>query len=418
MTQHQIIRKEPGVYLGWPTIAAAPDGAIHVAYCGSRDAHVCPFGRVYVISSRDGGASWEKPVAVADTPLDDRDAGLCVCPDGTLVAGLWTSHYANYRPIFERFYLRHQVNPTKAEARWMFWQDTISGVTPEVLDRWAPSYVTPDHEDHSKRWLGFWTVRSRDGGKTWDEPSPAPAYCPHGPIAQHNGDLLLVGMKAITRLDGDKNIRVAKSRDQGRSWEVLSHQTSFPPYTGRLADGQCRAAEPHVAVCPSGRLVAMTRYEETRDPENPYRSNLWQFESDDGGYTWTEPHPTPIIGKPPHLTTLRSGELLVTYGYRYAPFGQRACLSKDEGESWDYANELILRDDGLSGDLGYASSAEAHDGSLYSAYYQVDQAGEQPSIWVTHSGPDFRSSLIDRQHRSDQSHAPEEADQFTVGSKI
>ena len=47
------------------------------------------------------------------------------------------------------------------------------------------------------------------------------------------------------------------------------------------------------------------------------------------------PRPTPMWGCPPHLLALGDGRLLCTYGYRRAPFGVRACLSHDGGETWE-----------------------------------------------------------------------------------
>ena len=71
-----------------------------------------------------------------------------------------------------------------------------------------------------------------------------------------------------------------------------------------------------------------------------------QTESADGGRTWTETHSTPILGYPPYLLLLASGAILVSYGRRVSPMGQRACLSHDGGVTWDVENEIVLRDDG------------------------------------------------------------------------
>ena len=110
---------------------------------------------------------------------------------------------------------------------------------------------------------------------------------------------------------------------------------------------------------------------------------LWQFTSGDGGNAWTEPRPTAIVGKPPHLIRLQDGRILVSYGYRRAPYGERACISADEGESWNYANEIILCDDAPSSDLGYPSSAQLDDGTIVTVYYQQERAGEKPCLMAT-----------------------------------
>ncbi len=80
-------------------------------------------------------------------------------------------------------------------------------------------------------------------------------------------------------------------------------------------------------------------------------------------------------GNPPTLTKLLDGRLCMTYGYRAQPFGIRARLSSDEGLTWD--QEIILRDDGGSHDLGYPRTMQRPDGTLVTVYYFSDRlAGE------------------------------------------
>ena len=90
------------------------------------------------------------------------------------------------------------------------------------------------------------------------------------------------------------------------------------------------------------------------------------------------------MGKPPHLLRLADGRLLVTYGYRHEPYGERACLSHDGGRTWDYAHELILRDDAPTGDLGYPATTQLDDGTLLTVYYQQERAGEMTCLMTTH----------------------------------
>ena len=81
----------------------------------------------------------------------------------------------------------------------------------------------------------------------------------------------------------------------------------------------------------------------------------------------------PFWGFPPHLLTLSDGRLLCTYGYRRAPFGERACIS-DDGVTWDRRREIVLRDDADSGDLGYPATIEVDSGELITVYYQSPHA--------------------------------------------
>jgi hypothetical protein len=69
----------------------------------------------------------------------------------------------------------------------------------------------------------------------------------------------------------------------------------------------------------------------------------------------------------------------MSYGYRRPPYGVRACLSKDNGKTWDLENEIVLRMDGgtregearkvIDWDLGYPVSLELADGRIFTVYY-------------------------------------------------
>ena len=82
---------------------------------------------------------------------------------------------------------------------------------------------------------------------------------------------------------------------------------------------------------------------------------------------------------PQHLLRLRDGRLLMSYGYRRQPWGVRACLSSDNGKTWDMDNEIVIRMDGgtpdaqptkvISKDLGYPVSVQLADGRVFTVYY-------------------------------------------------
>ncbi|MBI4769933.1 MAG: exo-alpha-sialidase, partial [Chloroflexi bacterium] len=78
------------------------------------------------------------------------------------------------------------------------------------------------------------------------------------------------------------------------------------------------------------------------------------------------------------------GRILIIYGRRKEPFGIRAAVSENEGQSW--GEEIIIRDDladsnrGLN--LGYPSVIEYALGKLFTAYYAEDADG-LACIWGT-----------------------------------
>ena len=86
-------------------------------------------------------------------------------------------------------------------------------------------------------------------------------------------------------------------------------------------------------------------------------------------------------GSPPHLLRHSSGAILATYGYRLAPFGERAIVSCSDGAIWDVG--LVLRDDGPDTDLGYPSSVELSDGAIFTVTYQKRARGELCSLLGT-----------------------------------
>ena len=103
-----------------------------------------------------------------------------------------------------------------------------------------------------------------------------------------------------------------------------------------------------------------------------FRRRHWieAYRSDDGGRWWTFkniPVPDTGRGNPPSLVKLKDGRLAITYGFRDEPYGIRAKLSSDNGETW--SDEIVLRDDGGNWDLGYPRTAQRADGKMVTVYY-------------------------------------------------
>jgi hypothetical protein len=371
---HRVICKQPRRYIGWPTIARTPDDVLYVVFSGDRDAHICPFGKTLLMQSVDGGESWSAPEVLNHTPLDDRDAGICACRDGTLVVSWFTAHSDQG--------VREPGYPQRLRERWA---RHLASLDEEQIARWSHvNFGIP---------RGHWLRRSPASGlsspdrqvlgRDWDTPLRAPGTAPHGPIELSDGRLLFVGNNGHDRLALTTVIVAAFSEDRGKTWRVAARIPMFTSYRGHEPHGLAYLGEPHVAEVAPGRLVAMARHEERPYREGRTTGVLWQFSSEDGGATWSDPRPTEILGKPPHLLVLQDGRLLVTYGYRHPPFGQRACFSLDGGTTWDYEHEIVLRDDAPNADLGYPATVELADGTLATVYYQIDRPGELTSLWLT-----------------------------------
>lgn len=360
---HKVVCKEPGNYLGWPTVAQTPSGELLVVFSGGREEHVCPYGKTELVRSTDGGETWSKPVTINDTPLDDRDAGIVAMKSGAVVMSWFTS-------------------PWEEGDRTGYW----SRYSSDQIEAWKrhADNVRPEAD---RQGLGHraWTRRSTDGGQTWEPPVDSLASSPHGPVELSDGRLLFLGnaRPAGQKLSESSTIIAVESTDEGQSWSEIG--TVMPiPTEGASYD------EPHVMEMEDGTLICLARYE----PPDPAAEDYYmrQSESTDGGRTWTQPHPANMWGYPPHLIRLSNGDGLATYGHRRPPYGQRACVYQNtrgnllgggSSGNWDIANAVVLRDDAENDDLGYPATVELSPGEMLTVYYQIDRPGEKPSIMAT-----------------------------------
>ena len=300
-TDHVVIGKEAGRHFAFPGVARLEDGSL-TAVAREGTAHVDPSGSIALWRSTDGGRTWGDRKTIRDDPdIDERDPGICQHSDGALVVSMATDG-------------------------------------PKVM-------------------------RSEDGGETWDEPTPAPVFSPHGPREMADGKLYWCGI--VTRM-GISHVRIATSGDLGRTWEIdATVAMSLPyhqPWVRNFWD------EPWALPLGAGRWLALHRVD--------WDGYLYQNESPDDGKTVTDPKRTGMWGCPPFVMKLWDGRLLALYGYRREPFGIRGCISRDEGATWDVDEEIIIRDDGGHGDLGYPTGIEIEPGLVLVVYYHNDGGAE------------------------------------------
>jgi sialidase-1 len=333
----KVVSHTPEYYLGWPTVIGRKDGELVLTYSGGRDYHVCPFGRVETMVSKDGGQSWSWPRIVLDSATDDRDAGLLETAKGTLLLSTFTS----------LAYQEHLGNPERLLKK------QFGDKLDEHLARWKSAEVATTDEQR-KSDVGMWFLRSTDGGKTWSERLPAPCNSPHGPTQLHDGRLLYVGKELWTE---EKKAGVWESRDDGLTW---NHVTYLPV---RPDENTLDYHELHAVEADDGTIIA-----HIRNHKGKIRETL-QTESKDGGKTWSMPHEIGVSGFPSHLLKLKDGTLLMTYSFRKPPFGIRGKISRDHGATW--SEEFRLTEDGATWDLGYPSTAQLADGSLVTVWYEV-----------------------------------------------
>jgi hypothetical protein len=86
------------------------------------------------------------------------------------------------------------------------------------------------------------------------------------------------------------------------------------------------------------------------------------------------------------MVRLEDGRLCVAYGYRSKPHSIRAKLSNDQGNTW--GEEIILREDGRTWDIGYTRTVQRKDGKLVTVYYYTTAENPQQHIAGTIWDPD------------------------------
>ena len=303
----------------FPVLQKLADGTLAAIVRGG-DLHVGERGWVGITTSADGGESWSRVQRIASDGPDNRNPAFCQTSAGTLV-------------------LTYKKLGPYVNGEWQ--RNASQGQVP------FPIHIR----------------RSNDGGRTWGEEETVfpinelTEGSPFGKIIELPDETLLMNLYGrTTEASGEYRAWVVRSRDDGQTW----------------GDSSCIAVgfgETALLYLPSGKLLAMMRRETP-----PY--NVWQTESWDGGYTWSEPKP--ITGDQEHpadLIRLTRGRLLLTFGHRQPPYGVRALVSHDDGETWEFDQKIILVSESTSRDCGYPSSIQRDDGKIFTAYYAYESQG-------------------------------------------
>ena len=359
----RVIASEPGRQCAWPSVAKAADGSIVVVFSGDREAHICPWGKVQMVRSKDGGETWTQPRTIGKTKLDDRDPGIVMLPDGRLFV-TWFNSVA-YRTHFDLDTTNYP--PGSAKAKWQEFDRSMS-------------------EAEKRENCGFYGIWSADNGETWTPPEKLVSLrsqTPHGPIVLKNGALLQFGRRFddnLKRMFTPKywehtTITVERSADGGHLWKTLCDGISDS--TGENDRHKHWFHEPHVAELPNGELYALIRADYAKDVL------MRQTRSTDGGRTWEPITETELSGFPPHLLVLKDERLLAVYGRRTKErggFGEYASVSSDGGRTWDFEVKLS---GATNNDLGYPASVEVSPNVVLTVYYQQPPTGGKPCIMAT-----------------------------------
>ena len=342
-------------YNAWPTVLRLSDGTLLAAWSGDRFKHICPFGRVMMSRSLDGGYTWLPPYCVQDTPLDDRDAGLLQVGDKILMTSF------NNDRAMQRKYNEHWLHAPNTPEKKAFVAAYLDMIT-----------------DEDEKTVGPTLAVSSDNGYTFSDPVNIPLTCPHGPTLLKNGKILHVGTIPIKFRDGTRVGCGIYACYLDTDCSVVEG----PWLVAEAPEDNIEWCEPYAKEMPNGEILLAIRYQNKVD--GPRTQTIYMCRSTDDGKTFSKPVCTGWDGYPPHIFVDSKGRVIVTHGCRHDPMGIRARVSYDNG--YTFGEEIVLRDDGIDWDLGYPSTTENHLGQLVTVYYmkEIDDVNEnriQYTIW-------------------------------------
>lgn len=209
---------------------------------------------------------------------------------------------------------------------------------------------------------GAYTRISTDYGHSWTDHQ----YLPPLPNAKDiipgkkpnagggtRGNMVIAKDEILLAIYPGSLAHLYASQDGGNTWQ----------YRSLIAqDDEALFHEPSLHYTPNGKLIAFLRTSKLDD-------HLVTVESYDNGHTWQPWQKRDVIGHPYHPLRLPDNQVLLTYGYRHEPYGIRARILSPECDNIDSSEEIIIRDDGLCGDIGYTWATNLNDNKVAVVYY-------------------------------------------------
>lgn len=342
-----IVYRDADFYAAFPSIVRRADGELIVAFRRAPDRrvfgekgnnHVDPNSYLVLVRSRDNGVTWsEDPELMLAHPFGgSQDPCMLQLNDGSIVC----SSYG-----------------------WARVDDSVVSNFPETLRH--GNFV----------FMGGYLVRSEDGGKHWSAPivpppmpeldaknvfgALLPAYN-RGAMVQDAKGRIYWAVAAQASLDPRRTeVHLMTSDDRGDTWQ----------YRCPIAvDDSVTFNETSLYLTPGGDLVAFIRTANFDDHTVVVRST-------NGGESFEPWEDAGWQGHPHYALRLPDDRVFLVYGYRHAPHGIRARVLNAECTDFKEAGEIVLRDDGRSGDLGYPWATMTADGRILAVYYFHDAEG-------------------------------------------
>ncbi len=322
-----VLYHDPLFHSAFPSVVRRPDGELIVAFRRApnrlalgeaKNNHVDPNSYLVAVRSRDAGDTWSTTAALiyAHSLGGSQDPCLLQLRDGELLC--FSYGWSFLRP------------------------DGVAALKPPFLQNYPGSIFN-----------GGYYVRSADGGRTWSDAlypphlnvdvlrdpygRPLPAYNRGALVEGRDGRIFWAAAATDSMTPRRTSVHLLVSADRGKTWT---------PGAVIAADPKVSFNETSIYETPKGDFVAFLRTDHFGDQACLARST-------DGGKTFQPFKSMGFQGHPLHALRLPDNRVLLTYGYRHIPFGIRARILNAECTDADTAPEIVLRDDGVTTDLGY-----------------------------------------------------------------
>ena len=362
--ENVIIYSDENYYSAFPSVVSRADGELIVAFrrapdrrkqFATRTSHTDPNSYLVLVRSGDGGRNWsEEPELIYAHPFGgSQDPCMVQLDDGSLLV----TSYA-----------------------WMLLPEEGIEHQSQLKDRRGPGVF-----GWTFTFLGGYLLKSHDAGRRWNGPFYPPqlenetSYFPgiqvpamnRGAMVQaRDGILYWVACRTPKKNTSHPVLDLLVSKDRGVNWEYLSPVAS---------DDRSGFNETSLVETRNGDLVAFVRTESLDDHGVIVRStNL--------GKDWEPWQDMGIIGHPYHGLRLPDDRIFLVYGYRHEPYGIRARVLDPDCTDFS-GEEIVLRDDGGTRDLGYPWSCLTEDGRILVVYY-INQNNGTRQIAGTFVAPD------------------------------
>jgi hypothetical protein len=269
----------------FPVMIGLRDGSLLTVLRGGA-AHVGKGGRLDLIASADGGKSWPRRWTVIDGPEDDRNPALGQLAGGTIVlayailsgyddSGLklkgrrtdwkFTGVYVIRSSDGGKTWTKPELATATAQLKKTGAAISPYGKIVQLPDGTALMAVYYEvYDSPDKTHFESYLFRSKDGGRTWGDPS----------LIRHDGNETALAvlrdgsLLAAVRTTREGFLSVTRSTDGGRTWSTPVDVTKNAEHPADLI------------VLKDGRIV-MTFGE--RNPPRGVRAMI----SADGGKTWS-----------------------------------------------------------------------------------------------------------------------------------